>query len=41
VSFILGLYNEKIPCSFKKVILKAGNGTAIDIEIELLLTLKE
>jgi hypothetical protein len=41
VSFILGLYNENIPCAFKKVTLNAGNGTAVDIGIEILLTLKE
>ncbi|HEX2959477.1 MAG TPA: hypothetical protein VHO70_21765 [Chitinispirillaceae bacterium] len=41
VSFILGLYNEKIPCAFKRVALKAGDGAVIDIDLEILLTLKE
>lgn len=41
VSFVLGLYNEKIPCAFKRVALKAGDGAVIDIDIEILLTLKE
>ncbi len=41
VSFVLGLYNEKVPCSFKRVALKAGDGAIIDIDLEILLTLKE
>lgn len=41
VSFVLGLYNEKIPCAFKRVALKAGDGAVIDIDLEILLTLKE
>jgi hypothetical protein len=41
VSFVLGLYNEKVPCAFKRVALKAGDGAVIDIDLEILLTLKE
>lgn len=41
VSLILGLYTERVPCAFKKVTLNAGNGTDVDIAIDILLTLKE
>lgn len=41
VSFVLGLYNEKVPCAIKRVVLKAGDGAVIDIDLEILLTLKE
>ncbi|MBN1603208.1 MAG: hypothetical protein JW915_16485 [Chitinispirillaceae bacterium] len=41
VSLILGLYTEKIPCAFKKVVLNAGTGTDVDIAMDILLTLKE
>jgi hypothetical protein len=41
VSFVLGLYMEKIPCAFKKVTMNAGTGTAVDISIDMLFTLKE
>jgi hypothetical protein len=41
VSFVLELYKEKIPCAFKRVALKAGDGAVIDIDLEILLTLKE
>jgi hypothetical protein len=41
VKFLLDLYGNKIPCAFKKVDLKALNGSAIEIETQVIITARE
>lgn len=41
VKFLLALYEEKIPCAFKKINLKALSGSAVDIDLKFIITVKE
>ncbi|MCO6746508.1 hypothetical protein KQH42_30365, partial [Streptomyces sp. CHA1] len=38
--FVLALYNEKVPCAFKKISLDAKSGTTIKVATEVLFTVK-
>jgi len=39
--FVLALYNEKVPCAFKKVTLTAQNDNDVRVRTEILFTVKE
>lgn len=41
VQFLLDLYGNNIPCAFKKVDMKALNGSAIDIDAQIIITARE
>ena len=41
VRLILQLHKDRIPCAFKKVNLKARNGSVVQIDADILITLKE
>ncbi|MFP4240812.1 MAG: hypothetical protein ACLFTW_02470 [Chitinispirillaceae bacterium] len=38
--FVLALYNEKVPCAFKKISLAAKSGTTVNVVAEVLFTTK-
>lgn len=39
--FVLALYNEKVPCAFRKITLTARNNDVIRVSAEILFTVKE
>ena len=39
--FVLALYDEKVPCAFKKIKLTAKNGDVVSVSAEILFTVKE
>jgi len=39
--FVLALYDEKVPCAFKKIKLTAKNNDAVHVSAEILFTVKE
>ncbi|MDR2728985.1 MAG: hypothetical protein LBB56_07615 [Chitinispirillales bacterium] len=39
--FVLALYDEKVPCAFKKITLTAKNGDVVSVSAEILFTVKE
>lgn len=41
VQFLLSLYNNKVPCAFKKIDIKARTGTTIDLEAQVIFTVRE
>lgn len=41
VKLLISLHSNKIPCAFKKIDLKARNGTAVDIDAQVLFTVRE
>jgi len=41
VKLLLSLYENKIPCAFKKVTIKARSGAAVDIDAQVLFTVRE
>lgn len=41
VQLLADLYAQKIPCAFKKVTIKAKNGVSVEIDAELILTLRD
>ena len=41
VKFLLSLHSNKIPCAFKKVDIKARSGSVVDIEAQVIFTVRE
>jgi hypothetical protein len=41
VRFLLALYDARVPCAFKKIDLKALDGSAVDVGLQLLITVRE
>lgn len=41
IKFLLNLYSNRVPCAFKKVEMKALSGTSIEIETQVIFTVRE
>lgn len=41
VKFLLDVYADRLPCAFKKINLKAQNGSAVEIEAQIIFTVKD
>ncbi|MBN1760225.1 MAG: hypothetical protein JW863_17995, partial [Chitinispirillaceae bacterium] len=41
VKFLLALYDARVPCAFRKINLKALDGTAVDVDLQLIITARE
>lgn len=41
VKFLLDLYEEKVPCAFKRIDIKAQSGTAVTVAVQVVITTRE
>ena len=41
VKFLLALYEARVPCAFRKVDVKALSGSAVDVGLQMILTVRE